>query len=278
MIVPQASAELRLALSLAQSAAESIRSHFLRVDTEFKHDGSEVTVADRAAERIIREGIASAYPQHAILGEEEGESSAHTVEQHTAEQRAAEQWIVDPIDGTTWFSLGIPKFGTLIAFLRERVPVLGVIHFPITGQTVFAERGAGCWYTMPNAEPVRIHVAQDRTLSDAFISTSGVHATDLRPQDGAPHRDLSTLIRKAGKVRFAGDCYQHALLAQGRLHAAIDTVMAPWDSAALIPCLEEAGAVLSAIDGSRCELAFAGSLVASCGERLHDEILSILNP
>ena len=259
--------ELALARGLAESAGAVLRRHFLQAETEFKQDGSEVTAADREAERLIREGLLRAYPHDDVLGEEEGAAGG----------TSGRQWIVDPLDGTTWFSLGVPKFGTLIALAREREPVLGVVHFPMTGQSLYAVLGGGCWYARPGAAPAQVRVDGDRGLSDAFVSASGTHASGLQPGAGG-RWNLGRLIAGAGRVRFVGDCYQHMLVAQGRLHAAVDTVMAPWDTAALLPCLREAGAVVSAIDGRRDQIAFAGSLVASCGERLHEQVLEALQP
>jgi histidinol-phosphatase len=88
---------------------------------------------------------------------------------------------------------------------------------------------------------------------------------------------LTALIRSAKKFRVCGDCLQHALVCRGSLHVAVDTIMQPWDIAALVPCIEEAGGVVSAIDGKREGVVFGGSLVAASDRALLDEVLDVLN-
>ena len=89
---------------------------------------------------------------------------------------------------------------------------------------------------------------------------------------------MTEIIRSAKKFRFVGDCVQHMLVARGIIHAALDPLMQPWDSAALIPCLREAGGKVSTMDGDFENTVFGGSLITSCSARLHDELLGKLNP
>jgi histidinol-phosphatase len=84
------------------------------------------------------------------------------------------------------------------------------------------------------------------------------------------------VIQGARKVRFFGDCLQHALVCRGKLDAAIDTVMQPWDVAALIPCIEEAGGIATTLDGKREGVVFGGNLLTSCNQALHDEMVDML--
>ena len=208
------------------------------------------------------------FPSHSILGEEFGS---------TNDSNNQYQWIIDPLDGTTWFSLGIPIFGTLIALLKDGVPFLGVIHFPITHETVYASRGMGCWLKDKNDVSNRIQVSSNIELSNSFISASGVHNSDITKNKNYPF-NLSEIINKANKFRFCGDCMQHALLCKGKLDVAIDTIMQPWDTAAIIPCIEEAGGIVTTLEGKREGIIHEGSLLSSCNETLHNEVLSIINP
>ncbi|WP_257385112.1 inositol monophosphatase family protein [Tahibacter caeni] len=257
---------LRFALELADLAQAQILPHYQRCGTELKADGSEVTAADRAAERAIRAAIAQRHPMHAVIGEEFG-----------GERDAPAQWIVDPLDGTSAFALGMPLFGTLIAYAEHGEPLVGVIHFPVLGETVYAALGGGCWFRRRDGATERVRVGAAAAIEDAVVSASGVHATDVLPAaDGTAHV-LTPLLRRARKFRFCGDCLQHALVCRGSLHVAIDTVMQPWDIAALVPCIEEAGGVASALDGRREGLVHAGSLVASCSPALHAAVLDVLN-
>jgi histidinol-phosphatase len=257
---------LEFALELARLAEAEILPRFRRVSYSLKPDGSEVTEADREAERAMREAIVRRFPGHAVLGEELGQSGP---------EDAHRRWVLDPVDGTVWFTLGVPTFGTLIGLLEEREPVLGVVHFPGMGETVYAARGLGCWCRRGGAAPERLRVASRLPLRDAFVSAGGAHGSDILPEAGTAV-SLTTLIRGARKMRFVGDCLQHALVCQGRLHAALDTVMQPWDVAALIPCVEEAGGVATDIAGRREGLVSSGSLLTSCDADLHREILAAL--
>ncbi|MBL8297279.1 MAG: inositol monophosphatase family protein [Rhodanobacteraceae bacterium] len=258
---------LEFALILADKAQAEILPHYQRCSVDLKADGSEVTLADRAAEQAIREAIAQHYPEHAVLGEEFG-----------GERNAAQQWIIDPLDGTSAFALGLPLFGTLIAYAEQGEPQLGVIHFPVLGETVYAARGLGCWFRNRDGASRQVRVASAATLSDAVVSASGVHASDIQPERDGRAYALTALIRRAKKFRVCGDCLQHALVCRGSLHVAIDTIMQPWDIAALVPCIEEAGGAVCAVDGRREGVVYSGSLVAACSAALLGEVVSILNP
>lgn len=257
---------LAIALELAQVAEREILPHYQRCAADLKADGSEVTQADRAAEQAIRALLAQRCPAHAILGEEFG-----------GERDAVQQWIIDPLDGTSAFALGMPLFGTLIAYAEQGEPLVGVIHFPVLGETVYAAKGLGCWFRRGDGEPQRVYAGTALRIEDAVISASGVHATDIHPdRHGAAYR-LTPLLRRAKKFRVCGDCLQHALVCRGSVHVAIDTIMQPWDIAALVPCIEEAGGVCAAIDGKREGVVFAGSLVTASDQTLLDDVLNVLN-
>lgn len=279
---------LDFGLQLAAAAQDAILPHYQRCAVSLKADGSEVTVADRDAETAIRTRIADRYPQHAILGEEFGGER---------QAGASRQWVIDPIDGTTWFALGMPLFGTLIALLEDGEPVVGVIHFPVLRETVYAARGLGCWFTASgsaharpttdaaslvdsrfrsaHAEATSVQVRSVARLDQAFVSASGVHGSDIQPTAGHAW-PLTRLIRGAGKFRSCSDCLQYALLCRGNLHVAMDTIMQPWDIAALIPCIEEAGGVATNLAGVRENLVHGGNLLASCDRALHAEVLGLL--
>jgi len=258
-----------LALELTRIAEREILPRFQSVAVEHKADGTEVTAADRAAERAMRAVIRKQYPSHGIIGEEGDDVNPES----------RWQWVLDPIDGTTWFALGLPRFGTLVALLEEGEPVLGVIHLPMTSETVYASSGAGCWYQPGEEERTRIRVDDSvLRLSEAFVSSAGVHNSEIEPVEGHVPVHLSPVIRTAKKFRFIGDCIQHMMVAQGKIHAAVDTIMAPWDTAALIPCIREAGGVASTISGDTAHVVFAGSLVTAGHPQLHEQLLDTLSP
>ncbi|MEM7206140.1 MAG: inositol monophosphatase family protein [Planctomycetota bacterium] len=259
---------LSFARALASIAELEILPRFQSCAATRKSDGTEVTEADVLAERAMRRAIAAQYPDHSVLGEEDGVSGPREAEY---------QWILDPIDGTSWFVLGVPIFGTLIALARRDQPVVGVIHFPALGQTVSAARGLGCWFRSGHGKPTRVHVRPPTALAQASVSASGIHGSDLR-SDAGPAWCLSSIIRNCAQMRFHGDCYQHALVCRGEIDAAVDTIMQPWDSAALIPCVEEAGGVASTLSGDRTGVPDGGSFLSSSGAELHEEIVCALRP
>jgi histidinol-phosphatase len=259
---------LEFALSLAGTAEAAIMPVFRHCSVSFKSDGTEVTDADKRAEDVMREAIGKRYPKHLVLGEEFGGPQKPTNES---------LWVLDPIDGTTSFAAGLPIFGTLIAYLEGGEPQVGVIHFPAMGETVYAAKGSGCWiHVRGEANPQRVRVSQTANISDAFISAGGTKPSDIEPPPMGPCVKLSSLILRPRKFRFISDCVQHALVAQGRIDAAIDPEMNPWDIAALIPCVEEAGGVISDLGGVREHLTWQSSLLSSSTPVLHAQILRVL--
>ncbi|BAC88131.1 inositol monophosphatase family protein [Gloeobacter violaceus] len=261
--------QLDFALELARVAEEAIMPHFRTAVAEYKGDGSEVTAADRSAERVIRERIAGAYPGAKILGEEFG-GEARPV--------SGEQWVIDPIDGTTSFVLGLPMFGTLIALLEDSQPVVGVIHMPAMGETVYAGRGLGCWFAYSGGRAVRVRAAPEVELQAAFASATGAHCSDIQHQAAQTPYRLAALINTTKKFRFVGDCVQHALVCRGRLHLAVDTLMNPWDTAALVPCVREAGGVAATLEGKEDDVVFGGNFISVCSRALLHEALAVLSP
>ncbi len=252
------------AVEIALEAGGIIQSMRHTATTQYKSDGSEVTPADTAAEAFIREQLTQAYPDVPILGEELGGD---------AKPVPGYQWIIDPIDGTTNFSIGSPVFGTLIALLWNGEPVVGAMHFPAMGETVSAATGSGCWFFRHGETPARVSVSGVKQLQDAFVSTAGLHGTELQPDDGQVTYKLGSLARASRKLRFVGDCYQHALVCRGRIEMAVDAIMQPWDNAALIPCVREAGGYVADIRGGTENLTFAGSLMStSCPELMHQAL------
>jgi histidinol-phosphatase len=258
---------LDFARHLAEETTALIMPHFYNCVAEFKTDGSEVTEADRSAERRMREMIHATYPQHRVLGEEYGA---------TGPEQADFQWILDPVDGTHWLPLGVPTFGTLIGLMEKGKPVVGVIAFPAMQEVVYSASGLGCWYAGDQMEPARVSVKRVDSLSEAYCSASGPHNSEIRPGISGIQVNLGNYIRRAGRFRFIGDCLQHALVCRGRIQAALDVVMKPWDIAALVPCIEEAGGMATSLSSHSPDVVYGGCLLSSCGGKLHQEILAEL--
>ena len=205
--------------------------HFrTRLDIETKRDGSPVTIADRAAEETARGWITARFPDDAILGEEFGSQG----------DPAARRWFIDPIDGTKTFIRGVPLWGTLIGVVSGETVLAGAVYCPAVDEIVVAALGAGCWW----------NDARCRVSEQTELARSTLLSTDVRFV-GQPERAArwSALVNEAAVARTWGDCYGYLLVATGRAELMVDNLMSPWDSAALIPVIREAGGEFSDWDG-----------------------------
>jgi histidinol-phosphatase len=214
---------LDFALEWVRGAGEITLRHFRSgLTVESKADRSPVTIADREAEQHLRLGIERFFPEDGIVGEEFG----------SLREDAPRRWILDPIDGTRTFIRGVPLYGVLAALEEGEEAVLGILHFPALGETVWALRGEGCFW---NGAPARVSACAD-------LGQAAVLATEAERVDPPAWERLS---RRAGLVRTWGDCYGHALVATGRAEVMCDPVAAVWDAAPLAPVIREAGGVFT---------------------------------
>ncbi len=250
--------DLRTILAVAQEAAYAGGRRTLAyfgtgtAATEWKTDQTPVTVADREAERLIREVITRAFPDHTVLGEEDGETTG----------TAPVRWIVDPLDGTRTFVRGVPLYGTLIGVEVEGEPAVGVVYLPALDEMVAAARGLGC---SRNGRPCR--VSSTATLAGALAVVTDERAA--RQRSGAWDR----LVACTAMQRTWADCYGYVLVATGRAEVALDPMMNVWDCAALLPIVEEAGGRFT--DWSGRATIHGGEAVATNG-LVHDEVLRLL--
>jgi histidinol-phosphatase len=259
---------LDFALELSREVGRFILPLWKHVIVKHKPDGSEVTEADRGAEQLLRQRIAERYPDHAVLGEEYGGDPVRDAEH---------LWIIDPIDGTASFAVGLPLFGTLIAYLNHGQPCVGVVAAHALAETTYAATGRGCWHQSNDAGPKQVHTSTVTDLADALVASTSIEHTDLDPRHPNASFCLSQLYRQARRFRWSGDCINYALLCQGRVDVAMDPRMNPWDIAALAPCIREAGGVLSSVDGNP-DVVWNSTLVASANPGLHRKVLESLRP
>jgi len=209
---------------------------------ESKADGSPVTIADRNAEQVAREWIEKRFPADGILGEELG----------VTRPDAPRRWVLDPIDGTKTFIRGVPLWGTLVGLCEGERVLAGAAYFPAVGEMLAASPGEGCWWN-----GARCRVSSRATLVEATVLT-----TDERFANDAGQRDgWLRLARRAAVSRSWGDCYGYLLVSTGRAEVMVDGILSPWDAAALMPIIEEAGGVFTDWKGTRT--AFGGSAVAT---------------
>jgi histidinol-phosphatase len=116
------------------------------------------------------------------------------------------------------------------------------------------------------------------SIDEATITTTALHSSDVTATDDQTPYRMTELVRRAGKFRFVTDCLQHALVARGRTHAAVDTIMSPWDIAALVPCVREAGGVAQPLDAAEEDVVYSGSLVTAGSEALLHDVRTLLQP
>src|SRR3712207_2735619 len=221
---------------------------------EFKEDETPVTVADREAERLIRERIRGRYPGHEIVGEEYGAEGGS----------GSRRWIVDPIDGTKAFVRGVPLYGVLIGLEVEGVCEVGAAYFPALDEMVCAATGEGCFVNGRRAS-----VSSARTLERGILSFTDAASFEEHGREEAFRR----LRAAAGGSRGWSDAYGHALVATGRTELMLDPVVNPWDCAPFPPILREAGGYFG--DWSGNETIHAGEALSTPRELL-PEVLRLI--
>ncbi|MDB5646095.1 MAG: Histidinol phosphate phosphatase [Methylobacterium sp.] len=232
---------------LANSVRPLARRHFRTpIAVEAKADASPVTEADRGIEARLRAEIRLAYPEHGILGEEEGGDFSREL-----------TWVVDPIDGTQSFITGMPLFGTLIALVRGGRPLLGLIDMPALAER-WHGNGEAAWF---GGKPIR---TSRRALGEArLLATS----PDLfRGGDAEAFAALSAAV---GLRRFGGDCYAYGLLASGHCDLVVEAGLKVYDVMALGPVVEGAGGVMTDWTGRPLTPDFDGRVVAAANPQLH---------
>ena len=244
---------LEVAVDAAYQAGQRTLAYFKTgVAAEYKSDNTPVTVADKEAEQVLRRVILAAFPDHAILGEEEGETIG------TAPYR----WILDPIDGTKAFVAGVPTYGTMVGVEVEGKIAAGAIYLPAQGDMVSAANGKGCTW---NGRPCRVSPQKD--LSRAVIVTSSIMRA-LQRSDAFGKLAEATYLQ-----RTWGDAFGYCLVATGRVEAMIDPRIAPWDIGPVPVMLREAGGFSHTWSG---EDTIYGPDYFACNAFLHDEISAIL--
>jgi myo-inositol-1(or 4)-monophosphatase len=256
------SALLNVMIKAAQKASRALKRDFGEVEqlqVSVKGPGNFVTAADRRAEETLRQELDRARPGYSFLGEEgglqEGSDRTHC-------------WIVDPLDGTLNFLHGIPHFAISIALEREGTIVAGVIYNPVTDELFSAERGKGAFLN-----DRRIRVTGRARLADTVIACALPH----------PSRGDVTLARKehsavqeniAGLRRFGAAALDLAWVAAGRFDAYWERGLSPWDMAAGIVLVREAGGFVSDMDGHDVMLSSAG--IVAGNETIHRALVLLL--
>jgi myo-inositol-1(or 4)-monophosphatase len=257
------SALLNVMIKAAHKAGRALKRDFGEVEhlqVSLKGPANFVSAADHRAEEILCEELAAARPGYGFLGEEggrrEGSDRTHT-------------WIVDPLDGTSNFLHGIPQFAISIGLEREGAIVAGLVYNPVNDELFTAERGKGAFLNNK-----RLRVAARQRLADAVVAC------------GLPHLgrgDLALAIREiaavqgkvAGLRRFGAASLDLAWVAAGRFDAFWERDLSPWDIAAGLILVREAGGFVTDLD--RTDTPWRSGNVVAGNETMHDELIRLLN-
>jgi histidinol-phosphatase len=248
---------LNFAAELVGNAGAITHGHFRGpFVAERKADHSFVTVADREAERFLRTSIEKAFPDDAILGEEEGEKQG----------KSNRRWILDPIDGTYSFVHGVPLYGVLIGLEIDDETVLGAVSFPALDELVYAARGLGCYWNDLTA-----HVSGTKSLNNALLLSTDFGTCEQYGFGQA----AESLQGQVNARRTWGDAYGHVLVATGRAEIMLDPILNVWDCAALLPIVEEAGGTFTDWNGQRT--IYGGNAISTNGVLFESVMAEIKN-
>jgi len=246
---------LDAAIEIAREAGQVVLAH-RGVTFELKGDYDLVTAADKASEKLIISRLRERFPDHGIVAEEGGR----------AEMEAELRWYVDPLDGTTNFAHQYPVWNVTLALAKKGEVIAGVVYDPLNRELFTAERGSGARL---NGAPMRVSSAN--ALSDALVSTG--FPSHKRHQNVNIHFYYQLAMLTHGVRRGGSAALDLAYAACGRLEAFWEFGLNPWDMAAGILLVEEAGGKVSGMRGEPMSL--NGRYVVADNGLIHGELLQV---
>ena len=247
---------LQTAEAIAREAGALLMDYFGRVTFELKGDFDLVTAADKASEKLVIERLEKHFPSHSITAEEGGGHDS------PSEYR----WYVDPLDGTTNFAHGYPIFNVTLGLEKAGEMIAGVVFDPTRNEMFRSEKGGGSFL---NAD--RIHVSKAARLHDSLVSTG--FPSQNRHSNANIHFYHQMAMSTHGVRRGGSAAIDLAYVACGRLEAFWEFGLKPWDLAAGVLLVEEAGGVYSTMYGQPHYIG-ASTLLADNG-LIHDETLGL---
>jgi len=248
---------LDFAQSLADASGAVIKPYFRNnVSVLDKADESPVTIADKNAETAIRTLIEKRFPEHGIFGEEHG----------VKEGDGIHMWVLDPIDGTRSFICGVPWFGTLIAYLTDGVPKVGILDVPMMNER---------WVGNVNETTYNGNLAKVRT--GVSLNEASLFTTDMDLFDEGQMAGFNRLKSEVKCTRYGTDCYAYGLLSSGHIDLVVEAGLQPYDAMALVPVIKGAGGIVTGWNGEEITLDWDGRIVAASTADLHQQALKILN-
>lgn len=250
-----------VAVALAEAARRETLTYFRGTGQDLQSKGESfdpVTVADRAAERAMRDILSELRPNDAILGEEYGTKSG----------TSGLTWVLDPIDGTRGYVSGTPTWGVLIAVNDDTGPILGVIDQPYIGERFTGGLGVSQSHGPLGERPLRTR--DTASLGDAILFTTF-------PEIGTPE-DRAGFERVAAQTlmtRYGTDCYAYALIAAGQIDLVIEAGLQAYDIAAPVAVIEAAGGIVTDWAGGPAHQ--GGRALAAANKTIHAQALSLLS-
>ena len=249
----------RVMLEAALAAGDLLMAHFRGPQQVTPKEGRDFTTAiDGQAETLIKRAVLREFPDHSIMGEEQGLSGA-----------ADHQWCIDPIDGTFNYAYGLPHFSVSIALVHRGLTILGAVYDPSFRELYFAQRGRGAWLNLE-----RTHVSDRRSLGDALVGMDLAYDLAMAAKD---IQRMAAVIPSIRATRLLGSAaLELASVACGRLDAFFHSALSPWDWSAGGLLVEEAGGRLTDPDGADLHgpALPVQSLIATNGH-LHDALRMI---
>jgi len=256
-----ASHERRVAVDAARDAGDLLRNE-LRGTRRISYKGAPtnlVTEMDARAEALILDRLTAAFPDDGVLSEESGARPG----------RSGRRWIVDPLDGTTNYAHGVPLFGVSIALETAGRVTLGVVYAPTLEELFIAERGGGAFL---NDDRLRVSAT---TELGASLLTTGFPYNIRENPDNNLREYAAFAVRSRAVRRFGSAVIDLAWVAAGRYDGFWELTLGPWDAAAGVLLVEEAGGRVTNLVGGSLDLD-KPEIVASNG-RIHEAILAVLN-
>lgn len=258
---------LRTAESIARDAGALLMDGFGREkDIQTKSSTIDfVTQFDLAAEALIVERLRAAFPDHCFVGEEGADEVG----------ALPYTWYVDPLDGTNNFSHGFPVFCVSIALYDRDTPLAGVIYDPTRDECFTAAAGRGAWLTGADGRTNPLRVSAIQPLAQSLLATGFPYDVHTSPLDNGAY--VARFIKRAFGLRRAGSAaLDMAYVAAGRLDGYWEFKVSPWDVAAGILMVREAGGVVTQIAGGPLPLSPKMHILADNG-LIHDEMLAVIH-
>jgi fructose-1,6-bisphosphatase/inositol monophosphatase family enzyme len=252
---------------VADIAAEEVMPRFRRLgkrDVREKRPGDLVTVVDEICERRLGEALTAMLPGSILVGEEGVAEDPELIHRIAGD---APTWIVDPLDGTTNYVRGRDRFAVIVAFAHRGRTLMGWIHDPIRRVTATTAAGQGAWL-----DGLRVSLQEPRDLGDLAAVLGIPSKRGWRREAGLR---LAGATRTHGPIGSAGAAYLDLLT--GRTHVALFASLKPWDHAAGVLALREAGGHAALADGrAYAPTLHRGALLAAPGRRLWESARAVL--